>query len=161
MRRNTITFGTLFLLGILFGFQVLRHTHPVFAAQDQKPVHQPVKIVHFFTGADGQTHFEEINAGSVDGTKLLPVTSASLHHSMPGSVTAWHTAPNRQYVITIAGHGELEASDGKKVELGPGTIELAEDMTGKGHITRTIGNEERVTLWLPLVDQTVPAVPAH
>jgi hypothetical protein len=27
---------------------------------------------------------------------------------------------------------------------------LAEDVTGKGHISRTIGNEDRVTIQLPL-----------
>jgi len=57
-------------------------------------------------------------------------------------VADWHTAPRRQYVITLSGHGEVELIDGTKIALGPGSIDLAEDLTGKGHITRVIGNEE-------------------
>jgi len=38
--------------------------------------------------------------------------------------------------------------------MGPGHISLVEDTTGKGHITRTIGNEDRVTLQLPYSDQS-------
>jgi uncharacterized cupin superfamily protein len=157
MRRSTIQFIAFFICGLVVGFAMLRHTPPALAAQTPTPSHAPVKIVHFFTGADGQTHFDEIITDTGNGVKLLPVTSAELHHGAPGSVTVPHVAPHRQYVITLSGHGELESSDGKKVEVGPGTVEFAEDLTGKGHITRTIGNEDRVTLWLQLADQTAPA----
>ncbi len=64
----------------------------------------------------------------------------------------WHPAPRRQYVITLSGQGEIELEDGKKVRLGPGSINLAEDLTGKGHITRVIGNEPRVTLAIPVAE---------
>ena len=33
-------------------------------------------------------------------------------------------------------------------------IYFVEDTTGKGHITRVIGSEDRVTLELPLADQS-------
>ena len=36
------------------------------------------------------------------------------------------------------------------ISVGPGSIELAEDLTGKGHITRTVGNEDRVTIQIPV-----------
>ena len=32
-------------------------------------------------------------------------------------------------------------------------INLIEDTTGKGHITKGVGTEDRVSLWLPLADQ--------
>jgi hypothetical protein len=41
----------------------------------------------------------------------------------------------------------------KSAELGPGSIDLAEDLTGKGHITRVVGNEDRVTLAIPVSDK--------
>ena len=31
--------------------------------------------------------------------------------------------------------------------------DLAEDLTGKGHITRVIGNEDRITLAIPVSDK--------
>ena len=66
----------------------------------------------------------------------------------------WHTAPRRQYVITLSGQAELEVSGGKKIRVGPGHIDLVEDTTGKGHITRVTGTEDRVTLQLPFSDQS-------
>src|SRR5437016_9788948 len=120
--------------------------------------HKPVMITRLYTGPDGQTHAEEIEAkfapaGGNDVYKLMATAGAELHRAPPGRVADWHTAPRRQYVMTLSGHGEIELMGGKKIEVGPGNIELAEDLTGKGHITRTMGNEDRVTIQIPLVDQ--------
>jgi quercetin dioxygenase-like cupin family protein len=123
------------------------------------PKHKAFMMTRLYAGADGQTHAEEIEAKFTTGSpnevfKLMAVTGAELHRSAPGTVQDWHNAPRRQYVITLSGQGEVELAGGKKIHLGPGHIELAEDTTGKGHITRTIGNEDRVTITLPLSDQS-------
>ena len=120
--------------------------------------HKGVFITHLYTGPDGQTHAEEIEAKFATGNgndifKMIATTGAELHRASAGRVSDWHTAPRRQYVITLSGHGELEVAGGKKIAVGPGHIELVEDTTGKGHITRVTGTEERVTLQLPLTDQ--------
>ncbi len=117
--------------------------------------HKPIHITRLFTGPDGQTHAEEIEAkfapgGNSDISKLLANSGAELHRAAPGTVIDWHTAPRRQYVVTLSGHGEIELAGGKKIPVGPGNIELAEDLTGKGHITRVVGNEDRITLQIPL-----------
>jgi hypothetical protein len=44
---------------------------------------------------------------------------------------------------------------GKKISMGPGHINLIEDLTGKGHTTRVVGTDDRVTVAIPLVDQAV------
>ena len=75
---------------------------------------------------------------------------AEIRRAPPGRVVDWHPAPRRQYVITLSGRGEIELIDGTKIQLGPGSINLAEDLTGKGHITRVIGNEDRVTIAIPV-----------
>jgi quercetin dioxygenase-like cupin family protein len=120
---------------------------------------KPVVITRLYTGSDGQTHAEEIEATFTAGPneifKMRGITGAELHRAAPGTVNDWHTAPRRQYVITLSGQGELEVSGGKKIPVGPGHIELVEDTTGKGHITRVTGTEDRVTLQLPLSDQSV------
>lgn len=127
--------------------------HGVVMAQTRKPV----VMTRLYTGPDDQTHAEEIelkfqNPGNV--FKMLPVTGAELHRGLPGSVADWHTAPRRQYVITLSGRGEIEVAGGNKISIEPGHIDLVEDVTGKGHITRVTGTEDRVTLWLPLADQS-------
>jgi len=126
------------------------------AAAAQK--HKPLMINRLYTGPDGQTHAEEIEAkfapgDEVESYKLLANAGAQLRRAPPGRVADWHTAPRRQYVITLSGHGELEISGGKKIQVGPGSINLVEDVTGKGHITRTVGNEDRVTIQIPLSDR--------
>jgi len=130
----------------------------VAGAQTTAQKHKGVFITHLYTGTDGQTHSEEVEAKFAPGNgndvfKMLSTTGAELHRAPAGRVSDWHTAPRRQYVITLSGHGELEVAGGKKIAVGPGHIELVEDTTGKGHITRVTGTEERVTLQLPLIDQ--------
>jgi hypothetical protein len=115
---------------------------------------KPMKITRLYTGPDGQTHAQEITvnfgARGTDPFKLMAGAGAEIRRAPPGRVADWHTAPRRQYVITLSGRGEVELVDGTKIELGPGSIDLAEDLTGKGHITRVVGNEERVTLAIPV-----------
>jgi len=121
--------------------------------------HKPLMMTHLYTGPDGQTHAEETEAKFTAGNanevfKLMAVTGAELHRAAPGTVIDWHTAPRKQYVITLSGQAELEVAGGKKIAIGPGHIDLVEDTTGKGHITRVTGTEDRVTLQLPVSAQT-------
>jgi quercetin dioxygenase-like cupin family protein len=120
---------------------------------------KPVFMTRLFTGPDNQTHAEEVelkfNPGSpAEISRMMQVTGAELHRTAGGSVDDWHRAPRRQYVITLSGRGEIEVAGGKKISVGPGTINLVEDTTGKGHVTKAMGTEDRVTLQLPLADQS-------
>lgn len=130
--------------------------HPALSAQNAAQTGKPVKITRLYSGPDGQTHAEEIEVtfgpGGTNGFKLMAGAGAEIRRAPPGRVADWHTAPRRQYVITLSGRGEVELIDGTKIELGPGSIDLAEDLTGKGHITRVIGNEDRVTIAIPVSD---------
>ncbi len=117
--------------------------------------HKPVMMTRLFTGPDNLTHSEEVAIEFPGGvSKLLPITSGELHLASPGNVIDWHRAPRRQYVITLVGHAELEVAGGKKIAVGPGHVDLVEDVTGKGHITKVVGADDRITLQLPLVDQS-------
>lgn len=116
--------------------------------------HKPVMITRLYTGPDGLTHAEEIEANfTANGVSKMEVTGAELHRMSPSTTADWHTGPRRQFVITLSGSGEIEVAGGQKIPVGPGHIDLIEDTTGKGHITRNF--EERVTLQLPLADQSV------
>jgi hypothetical protein len=55
-------------------------------------------------------------------------------------------------VVTLAGESEIELEDGKKVRLGPGSILLAEDTTGKGHISRAVPGKDRIAFDIGLAD---------
>ena len=70
----------------------------------------------------------------------------------PGHFSDWHTAPRRQFVITLAGEVEIGLADGSVHRYGAGHVTLAEDLTGKGHTTRVVGNQPRLTVTIPLAD---------
>jgi hypothetical protein len=50
--------------------------------------------------------------------------------------TDWHNPPQRLLVLWLTGEVEFETSDGNIRRLPAGSVVLAEDTTGKGHITR-------------------------
>jgi hypothetical protein len=83
---------------------------------------------------------------------LIPASGVIFRESVVDQYIDWHPAPRRQFVVTLSGNAEVEASDGEVRQIGPGTVMLAEDTTGKGHITRGIGSEPRLSLFIPLPD---------
>jgi hypothetical protein len=130
---------------------------PINSALGASAQSKPVKIHRFFTGPDGLTHAEEIevkfdmgDGGGQGLYKFLSNSGAVLRRAPPGRVNDYHTASRRQYIITLSGHAELVLSGGQTLKVGPGDIELAEDTTGKGHITRTVGNEDRISIAIPV-----------
>jgi hypothetical protein len=143
------------LVGLIVLVSRAQTDRDVIVAQTRKPV----VVTRLYTGPDGQTHAEDVkvkltgNRGN-EVSEMVKVTGAEIHRAPAGRVNDWHTAPRRQYVITLSGRGEIEVAGGKKISLEPGHIELAEDTTGKGHITRVMGSEDRVTIQLPLADQS-------
>ena len=106
-----------------------------------------MKITRLYTGADGNSHFEEIE---VKIEKLQPGEGIIFREERPSYVKDWHPAPRRQYVITLAGQGEIELTDGTKRRFGPGDIMLADDTAGRGHITRVISSEPRLYVTIPV-----------
>ena len=162
MTRRILAFFLTFTAGAIVGHLAIpaigsnfNHNDVVLAQNTPRPL----MITHLFTGPDGQTHAEEVELKFTPGkpaevSKMMPITGAELHRTAGGSVDDWHRAPRRQYVITLSGRGEVEVTGGKKISMGPGHIDLVEDTTGKGHITKVLGTEDRVTLQLPLADQS-------
>ena len=90
-----------------------------------------------------------------NATEMIKATGVEFSRRPPGSSNEFHTGPKRQFVITLSGRAELEIAGGQKVAVGPGHINLIEDTTGKGHITRNLGPEDRIAITIPLADQTV------
>ena len=119
----------------------------------------PIKVTRIYTGADGKTHAENYEVplnsprGATEMADPIAVTNVQFRRTSPDYFIDWHTAPRKQFVITLAGESEVEVGDGSKIRLYPGHILLAEDTTGQGHISRAIGSDDRISLFLPLADQ--------
>ena len=69
-----------------------------------------------------------------------------------GGEIDFHNAPQRQFVVNLSGRVEIEVGDGTKRQLGAGDILLADDTTGRGHITRDLEGP-RHSLFLPLAEE--------
>ena len=138
--RRALVLGWIPTLMVALGGRFLV-TDPI-AAQERTPI----KVTRIYTGDDGKTHAEELS-------DAVPITSVQFRRNSPDYFIDWHTAPRRQYVITLAGESEVEIGDGTKIRLYPGHILLAEDVDGQGHISRALGSEDRLSIFLPLADQ--------
>jgi hypothetical protein len=94
-----------------------------------------VKFVRLYTGDDGRSHFERLDAseGSALFGKLHAVKALVFKNDPATHILGWHNAPRRQYCITLAGSVEIRVGDGSAETFGPGDVFLAEDVTGEGH----------------------------
>ncbi|HEY8694514.1 MAG TPA: hypothetical protein VIR57_17425 [Chloroflexota bacterium] len=110
-----------------------------------------MSFIRLYTGQDGRTHIEEMDLAShPELGELKRAESIVFRGYQPGHTMDWHPAPRRQFVITLSGEYEIELEDGSVHRFGAGHVTLAEDLTGKGHITRVVGNQPRVTATIPL-----------
>ena len=110
-----------------------------------------MQIVRVYSGDDGESHFEDLTPDQLaEIVNRLGEGAIDLYRRKSPSFLDYHTAPRRQYVVNLSGIAEYETADGTKRRLVPGDVLIAEDLTGHGHIARSIGNEFRVSLAIPL-----------
>jgi hypothetical protein len=102
-----------------------------------------MKVIRLYTGSDQRSHFEEkelsFGGEKIETTELQAASGVVFRRAPVGHVIDWHPAPRRQYVVTLSGSWEIECSDGAKRLFKPGDVMLAEDLTGKGHVSRDVG----------------------
>jgi hypothetical protein len=166
MRFKTKPLGLIAVVGCFLAIWRGGTDRDVAVAQTRRPV----VITRIFTGPDGLAHAEDIelklNArGVADMLKatgaefsVRPPTAGANPNNTAASAASdpgWHTGPARQFVITLSGNSEVEVSGGVHILAGPGHINLIEDTTGKGHITRNFGPEDRIALTIPIADGVV------
>jgi mannose-6-phosphate isomerase-like protein (cupin superfamily) len=98
-------------------------------------------IVRIYTGDDGQTHFEDLPLPTQESHHVPVQAGANLvFRHFPGDYWSdWHTAPRRQYIFILEGQMEIGIGDGTSRRFGPGDVVLADDLTGRGHTTRSLG----------------------
>ena len=115
-----------------------------------------IQVWRIFTRADGSSSMEQIEVPMPDGaSKLLAGPGVVLRRMSKDIRPEWHNAPRRQMLATISGEGEIETGDGQVLVLRPGIVTLVEDTTGKGHLTRGRGDQDRFAIVWPLDDATV------
>ena len=109
-------------------------------------------ITRIYTGGDGQTHFEELDfpAPAVERVAIKQGDEMVFRRSEAGMATDWHHPSRRQYLFVLSGRMEVTIGDGSTRQFQAGDVLLAEDMTGQGHLTRSVdGPWQSVSVPLP------------
>jgi len=120
------------------------------------PGTKTMTVVRLYTGADGQSHFEDIQVPLRDAGKIgflserIKATGVVFRQTGGDYDYDFHTAPRRQYVVNLEGEVEIEVGDGTRRILRSGDILLAEDTTGQGHISRAVAGKPRRSLFITL-----------
>jgi uncharacterized cupin superfamily protein len=116
-----------------------------------------MKIVRLYTANDQKSHFEEIDMKFGGNQAMLTTdtraaSSAVFRCAPAGLVIDRHPAPRRQFLVTLSGSWEIEASNGVKRVFKTGDVMLADDTSGEGHISRVLGSEPHIFMTVPLAD---------
>jgi quercetin dioxygenase-like cupin family protein len=112
-------------------------------------------ITRFFETEDGGSRFEDVElAFSIPReddfghtlllTSAIAAPEAVLVELPKGLDQGWHNAPQRQLVCVLDGVVEVETTDGEKRQWSAGGLFSAEDVGGKGHLTRVLEGPARV-----------------
>ena len=111
-----------------------------------------IEYLRIYADEEGCSHFEtnEIEMETTDYAPPAPSLNTSRLASADNSVFLelpigwygdWHPTPVRQWLILITGTCEFEAGDGERVTCKAGDIVMLDDLIGKGHQTKVLGNE--------------------
>ena len=115
-----------------------------------------MKVTRVYADAAGDSHFGEIDIPLKDGGTIGRLSE---HHPVKNIIFRendsdydydWHCAPQRQYIVLLDGEIEIETSGGEKRRFRGGDILLVEDVSGRGHRTRTVNNKRRRSIFVTL-----------
>ena len=113
-------------------------------------------IVRIYTGEDGESHFEDIDIDFEDHGPIGRISNlwrgkGVIFREVDGDYDYdFHNAPRRQFVVNLTGSVDIVTGSGEQRRLGPGSILLAEDLTGRGHRSVAVNGEPRTCLFVPL-----------
>ena len=115
-----------------------------------------MKITRLYTGPDNESHFEDLeielqDAGDIgELSEKVNATGIIFRRTSPDYDYDWHNAPQRQYIIMLDGSVDVEIGDGTVRRFSTGDILLVEDTTGRGHISRSVDNQPRTSVFVTL-----------
>ncbi|MBT3550809.1 MAG: hypothetical protein HOO19_16975 [Rhodospirillaceae bacterium] len=104
-----------------------------------------MRYTRMYDGEDGDTHFEDMDMAMAPVPVPPPAIGANLSErqlaeairflEFPPGLSVDHPAPARQYFLVLSGGFRITVSDGETRNFGAGDVGLAEDISGKGHLT--------------------------
>ena len=111
-----------------------------------------IEYLRIFADQQGCSHFEtrQVDLQAKDYAPPAPSLNTSVPQAADNSVFLelpvgwygnWHPTPVRQWLILMTGKCEFEAGDGERAIRKAGDVVMLDDLTGKGHQTKVLGDE--------------------
>jgi hypothetical protein len=101
-----------------------------------------MRVVRIFTRESGESAIEirrvPMSGAARPMSETFKCNTIFFRETPEGHVEDLHRAPRRQLIFLTSGILELESSEGRRYVCRPGDLLFAEDMQGKGHITRSL-----------------------
>src|SRR5438128_1299346 len=101
-----------------------------------------MRVVRIFTKTSGDSAIEirevPLSRAGRPMSETFRCSSLFFRETPEGHVEHLHNAPRRQLIFLASGVLEIESSEGRRFVCRPGDLIFAEDMQGKGHITRSL-----------------------
>jgi len=112
-----------------------------------------MKYLELFCDENGESHWRDIDITLEERTFAPPAQNILISDSEAAKAlvflkvkAGWdepiHPTPNSQTLICLSGAVRVTASDGEVREFKSGDVWRMEDLSGKGHHTRVISDED-------------------
>jgi hypothetical protein len=108
-----------------------------------------MRIHNIYADADGVSHFRDVEVEWIervrasDRSAVIPATGIQFRRTEADFSLGWHAAPRRQFMINLDAAVEITVGDGETRVVHAGEVVLVEDITGKGHVSRSVADQLR------------------
>ena len=115
-----------------------------------------MRIHNLYEDENGVSHFRDIEIEWTQKTAtghlatLIPVSGLIFRQTVGEYDLDWHPAPRRQYIINLDAGVQITASDGEARVIGAGEVILVEDVSGKGHLSKSVEGKLRHSIFVPI-----------
>ena len=115
-----------------------------------------MRIHNLYEDQNGESHFRDIEIEWAEERNFskysawMPANGIIFRETSGDYDLDWHPAPRRQYIVNLDAGVKITASDGESREIKAGEIILVEDLTGKGHLSQSVGGQLRHSLFIPV-----------
>ena len=115
-----------------------------------------MRIHRLYADADGESHFADVELEYADATaagrmtERQAATGIVFREVARGHAPDWRPAPRRQYIVNLGSPCLITASDGEARTIGVGEVLLVEDTSGRGHLSREVGDALRECIYVTL-----------
>jgi hypothetical protein len=117
-----------------------------------------------YTDPRGDSHFDVVTveqslvqaappAAQFYVSEDRPASKYRFYTFEPGWIGELHPAPTRQFLALLSGAVEMETTDGTVRRFASGDLVLLEDTSGKGHVTRNVGDGYAMYLVVPVHEE--------